>query len=259
MKSRNSAGLRTAEVARRTGYSVQQIRNLERDGALPVAFRTAAGYRVYDEAHIWSARAYRDLAAGTGPAPAKAILRAAHDRDLRSVFALLDAAHARLDRERRDLEAARTAAQTIADEPLTDVHPTDAMNISELARVLGVRPSTLRHWDATGLVVPHRSGSREPRVYTPGDVRAARLVHQLRLAGYGIDALRELVPELRGRRRWDDLAAALTARAARIDSRSAALLTGAAALSALLGLIDTPLRGAEPAVTPRNTARARGC
>ncbi|WP_342217386.1 MerR family transcriptional regulator [Nocardia flavorosea] len=233
---RNSDGLRTTEVARRTGYSVQQLRNLERDGALPAAPRTAAGYRVYGEAHVWSARAYRALTAGADPGSAKTILRAVHRRDLRNMFALLDTAHARLDRERRDLDAARTAARAIADEPVAGIHPADAMNVSELARALGVRPSTLRHWDAAGVVVPHRTGPREARVYTPDDVRAARLVHQLRLAGYGIESLRQLVPELRGWRRWDDLAAALTARDARLDSRANALLDAAAALSALLGL-----------------------
>ncbi|WP_280420441.1 MerR family transcriptional regulator [Nocardia carnea] len=239
MQTRNSVGLRTAEVARRTGYSVQQVRNLERDGALPPATRTATGYRVYSDVHVRSAHAYRALAAGTDPATAKTILRAVHNRDRPRVLALLDTAHARLDRERRDLDAARTAARAIADEPLTDIRPADAMSISELARALGVRPSTLRHWDAAGLVVPRRSGTREARVYTPDDVRAARLVHQLRLAGYGIEPLRKLVPELRGRRHWDDLAAVLTARDARIDSRSAALLEGAAVLSAVLGLPET--------------------
>nr|WP_280414467.1 MerR family transcriptional regulator [Nocardia carnea] len=181
----------------------------------------------------------RPGAAGTDPASAKTILRAVHNGDRRRVFALLDTAHARLDRERRDLHAARTAARAIADEPLTDIRPTDAMSISELARALGVRPSTLRYWDATGLVVPRRAEIRETRVYSPDDVRAARLVHQLRLAGYGIEPLRQLIPELRGRHHWNDLAAALTARDARIDSRSAALLDGAAALSALLGLPAT--------------------
>ncbi|MFI5716886.1 MerR family transcriptional regulator [Nocardia sp. NPDC051750] len=236
MKSRNSAGLRTAELARRTGYSVQQLRNLERDGVLPAAPRTPAGYRTYGESHVWSARAYREFAAGTDPATAKTILRAAHSGDISRLFALLDSAHARLDRERRDLDAARAAARAIADEPLGDIGPGDAMSISELSRALGVRASTLRHWDAAGLVVPHRRTGREARRYTPDDVRAARLVHQLRLAGYGIEPLRQLVPQLRGWRRWDDLAAALTARATRIDARSGSLLGGTAALNTLLGL-----------------------
>ncbi|WP_328397338.1 MerR family transcriptional regulator [Nocardia sp. NBC_00416] len=234
MESRNSAVLRTADVARRTGYSVQQVRNLERDGVLPPAPRTAAGYRRYDDTHLRAARAYRALAAGTDPVSAKQMMRAVQGHDLRRLYALLDAAHAALDRERRDLEFARAAAREIADEPLGDVRAADAMSISELSRALGVRPSTLRYWDSVGLVVPRRTTGREARRYTPDDVRAARLVHQLRLAGYGIEPLRALLPQLRGLRRWDEVAAALTARDIRIDTRSRALLAGAAALHALL-------------------------
>lgn len=225
--------LRTADIARRTGYSVQQVRNLERDGVLPPVPRTPSGYRVYGEAHVWSVRAYRALAAGTGPVAAKRILREAREQGPPRLFALLNRAHAGLDRERRDLEFARAAARSIAAEPIDDIRPTDAMTISELARALGVRTSTLRHWDAQGLVVPHRSG-RSVRRYTPGDVRIARLVHQLRLAGYGIESLRHLIPRLRDTGGWDEIARALAERDAGIDTRCAALFEAAAALHMLL-------------------------
>ncbi|MFV2174394.1 MerR family transcriptional regulator [Actinomadura sp. LOL_016] len=226
MRSRNS--LRTVDVARRSGYSVQQVRNLERDGVLPPAARTPSGYRIYGEVHVRSALAYRALAPGTGPVEAKRIMRAAHESPS-GPLALLDAAHARLHTERLHVAHARTAAEAIAAEPVTDVRPSDAMRVSELADALGVRPSTLRHWDAEGLVVPHR-GPTGARVYSPGDVRTARIVHQLRAAGYRIDALRELLRELR----HDEVMTALAARDASIDARSAALLHAAAALSALL-------------------------
>ncbi|MFE7711419.1 MerR family transcriptional regulator [Streptomyces sp. NPDC057486] len=58
------------------------------------------------------------------------------------------------------------------------------MSVSELAAALGVRPSTLRHWDAEGLVVPDRVPSRGTRRYSPAQARDARIVHQLRSAGY---------------------------------------------------------------------------
>lgn len=70
--------LRTVDIARRCGYSVQQVRNLERDGVLPPATRTATGYRVYGDVHLQSALAYRALAAGAGPTEAKGIVRAVH-------------------------------------------------------------------------------------------------------------------------------------------------------------------------------------
>jgi len=68
--------MRTVDVARRAGYSVQQVRNLERDGVLSLAPRTAAGHRIYGDEHLQSAVAYRALAAGVGPVEAKTIVRA---------------------------------------------------------------------------------------------------------------------------------------------------------------------------------------
>ncbi|MBF6297792.1 MerR family transcriptional regulator [Nocardia amamiensis] len=228
--------MRTVDVARRAGYSVQQIRNLERDGVLPTAQRTAAGYRRYGEIHLRSALAYRALAAGVGPVEAKRIVRAVHDRPISEVLALLDAAHARLDRERADLVLAGRAAEAISAEPIEDVRASDSMSVSELAAALGVRPSTLRHWDAEGLVVPDRIAAQGIRRYSPDQVRDARIVHQLRGAGYRIDTLRTLMPDLPRGNRSEDLTAALAARDASITARSRALLDAAAALGAVIAL-----------------------
>ncbi|WP_233599047.1 MerR family transcriptional regulator [Amycolatopsis sp. WAC 01375] len=222
--------LRTAEIARLAGCSVQQVRNLERDGVLPAATRTASGYRSYEEIHLRSALAYRALAAGVGPVEAKKIVRALHRDSLPDVLALLDAAHAGLDAERADLKEAREAVRVISREPIADVRGSDSMSVSELASALGVRPSTLRHWDAERLVVPGRD-ERGTRRYTPSQVRDARIVQQLRLAGYRVAPLRALMPELRRSRRLEDVAAALSARDAGITARSRALFDGTAELS----------------------------
>ncbi|MGY2090553.1 MerR family transcriptional regulator [Nocardia gipuzkoensis] len=238
METRNCV-MRTVDVARRAGYSVQQIRNLERDGVLPMAIRTATGYRRYGELHLRSALAYRALAAGVGPVEAKRIVRAVHEGPFAQVLALLDAAHARLDRERTDLELAQRAAAAISAEPIADVRASDAMSVSELAAALGVRPSTLRHWDAEGLVVPDRVSAQGTRRYSPAQVRDARIVHQLRSAGYRVDLLRRLLPGLpRG-----EVAAALAARDANITARSRTLLDAAAALGAVLALVARPADG----------------
>ncbi|MGY4103194.1 MerR family transcriptional regulator [Nocardia sp. R16R-3T] len=245
MKSRNSAGKRTIDVARAVGYSVQQVRKLELDGVLPVAVRTSAGYRVYDQRHVHAARAYRSLAAGAGPIEARKIMRAANAHPISRLLAHLDAAHATLDRERRDLEFAKAAARAIVEEPCVDVRASDQMTISELADALGIRLSTLRHWDAVGLVVPERDLPREARRYTPSHVRDARIVHQLRLAGYRITQLQTLMPQLRGSKRWDDVVVGLDAREASIEARSRALLEGAVALNVLISQ-QTPPESSPP-------------
>ncbi len=234
MAGRKSPGFRTVDIARRAGCSVQQVRNLERDGVLPPASRTAAGYRVYEEIHLRSALAYRALAAGAGPVEAKQIVKAAHRVPSSRVLTLLDAAHARLHAERTELARAVEAAQAISGEPIGDVRPADSMTVSELATALGVRPSTLRHWDAEGLVVQDRDPTHGARRYTPAQVRDARIVHQLRKAGYRIAPLRALMPQLR--RRSADVHAVLDAREADLTARSRALLDGAAALSAVLAV-----------------------
>ncbi|MEU9064646.1 MerR family transcriptional regulator [Streptomyces sp. NPDC048430] len=236
MSTLKSSDMRTVDVARRAGYSVQQIRNLERDGVLPPATRTASGYRVHGETHVQSALAYRALAAATGPVEAKRIVRAVHARPATEALALLDAAHARLDRERTDLELAKEAVTAISAELIEDVRPSDSMGVSELAAALGVRPSTLRHWDAEGLAVPDRVPPRGTRRYSPAQIRDARIVHQLRSAGYRIEPLRALMPSLRRGPGREEAGAALAARDAGIAARSRALLDAAVPLRSILTL-----------------------
>ncbi len=229
----NSA-LRTVDVARRVGYSVQQVRNLERDGAIGPAQRTASGYRVYHEEHVRAALAYRWLAAGLGPVRAKELLRVAHRSTPVDLAARLDDAHAELAAERRLLARAEEAVEAIAGEWIEDPRPSDAMTVSELAGALGVPASTLRHWDTVGLVVPGRTAPGGARSYQPADVRDARIVHQLRQADYRIGSVRELLPDLRGAGRLDQVAAALDARHQAIASRSLALLRASGYLADVL-------------------------
>lgn len=231
---------RTVDVARRSGYSVQQVRNLERDGALPPAVRSGSGYRRYAEIHVRAALAYRHLAAGVGPIEAKLIMRRAHRDPPTELFAALDTAHARLHSERLDLAAAREAVAAIASEPINDVCPNDDLTITQLASALDVRPSTLRHWDGEGLLQPHRVIPRGPRVYSPYEVRNARIIHQLRQAGYGIAVLQQLLPALRTGRRWDEVTDALAVRETSIETRSRALFNATAALHTFVEHVPAP-------------------
>lgn len=226
--------MRTVDVARRAGCSVQQVRKLEAAGVLPPAPRAASGYREYDEVHVVSLLAYRELTDGVGPVEARRLLCDSH-WDKSALLARLDAAHACLHQERRELALARKAVQSINAESMTDVRPEDAMSIGELSLALGLRPSTLRHWEAEGLLAPTRI-SHQARRYTPADVRDARLVHQLRQAGYRIAPLRDLLPTLRDRHDWDEL---LTGRQQSINARAEALLRGTATLASVFALSST--------------------
>lgn len=225
------AVLRPVDVARALDCSVQLVRDLEAQGVLPGADRTDTGYRRYTEQHLNAGRAYRAFAAGMGPVAAKAVLRAFHRGEVATALALLDTAHAQLHTERSLIEQTRRAIDHLAAEPVRPAWPSDAMGISELAEALGMRPSALRHWETQGLLNADRQGVRAARRYNPEQVRDARVVHQLRAAGYRIPTIERLLPELRQAGRSAHVTAALIDRESALTRRSRALLDGASSLS----------------------------
>lgn len=230
-ESRNS-GLRTIDVARQIGCSVQQVRNLERDGVLPPAQRSPSGYRHYGEAHVLCGVAYRLLTIGVGPSEARKLLRAARTEPNR-FLELLDEAHAHLHAQRRNLQLTRQAVENISTEQIARPRPSDSMTISELAGALGVLPSTLRHWEAQALLTPQRDHNGA-RCYPPPAVRDARIVHQLQLAGYPIPQLRVITTQLQHLRQPDSLDEALAERQRSLTLRSRAFLGAAATLATVV-------------------------
>lgn len=264
--------LRTADVARESGYSVQQVRDLERLGVIPPAVRAANGYRAYTAAHVRVLRAYRGLASAAGPVDARRLLAttfagvqgdpAAPRTRLADAAAAIGAVHVRLARERDEALRAREALRAIRAEAAAAVasdadptaNPTDAapdrvgdtMTITELAAALGVRTSTLRFWEQEGLAVPDRVTTLRARQYGTGAIQEARIVAALRSSGYGIPAVRDVVGTLRqvdgvAEGQVDGVAEGsaqaeqiLDRRLAQIAARTVALLRAGADLAAVL-------------------------
>lgn len=237
MTPQASRPLRTADVARESGYSVQQVRDLERLGVIPAAARAANGYRSYGPAHVRALRAYRGLAAAAGPVVARGLLAEALTGSLADAAAAVGAVHVRLARDRDEAHRAQAALLAIQDEPL-DAGTADVLTITQLAAALGVRTSTLRFWEQEGLLVPDRVTSLRARQYGPAAVREARVVTALRGSGYGIPAVRDVVTSLRSLPGADEGVARarqlLDRRLDQIATRTVALLRAGADLAALL-------------------------
>ncbi|BDH56278.1 hypothetical protein MTP03_12170 [Tsukamurella sp. PLM1] len=150
---------------------------------------------MYTERHRLALAAFMALAPGCGHARAAAVLRAVHDGDLESAFALLDAAHSELAGDRAVLRQVRIALGDL-DEPL----PTDDASplfVGDLARMIGVVPATIRTWERAGIVRPQRDRATGYRVYRAADVRDARMAEQLRRGGYGLSRIARLVEHVR--------------------------------------------------------------
>ncbi|MBS4100176.1 MerR family transcriptional regulator [Tsukamurella paurometabola] len=232
-----AAALGTGQVAAATGYSVQQVRVLEADGVLGPVPRAGNGYRRYSAAHVRDLRAYRDLAAAVGPVRARSVLRAARGATTHDALAVVSDAHAGLRREREHALAARRALLVVSGEAAGEAAPaaSDELTVTELAGAIGVRASTLRYWERERLLAPRRSGgSGGARRYPVPEVRIARIVAELRTAGYRIPDVRRAVIALR---ELGDTAASLDALDARIgdvDRRYLALLRAGAVLAEIM-------------------------
>jgi DNA-binding transcriptional MerR regulator len=259
--------LGTADVARESGYSVQQVRDLERLGVIPPAARATNGYRAYAAYHVQALRAYRGLASAAGPVAARRLLaelfagNRAQGPDpgatgLADAAAAVAAVHVGLARERDEALRARQALHAIHGEADSDTGTeadTDTMTITELAAALGVRTPTLRFWEQEGLAVPERVTTLRARQYGAGAIREARIVAALRSSGYGIPAVRDVVATLRGGTgEADGIAEGITEtgrildrRLDQIGVRSIALLRAGADLAAVLE--DALGRGHGPA------------
>ncbi|MFF5183293.1 MerR family transcriptional regulator [Streptomyces sp. NPDC000345] len=228
--------IRTVDVARESGYSVQQVRDLERLGVIPPAARSANGYRSYTPAHVHALRAYRGLAAAAGPVAARRLLAELRSRTVAEAAAAINAVHVRLAREREEALRAQQALCAIRAEAGTRAfeHEGDAMTITELAAALEVRPSTLRFWEQEGLVTPERVTSLRARRYGVAAVGAARIVAALRGAGYGIPAVREIMGSLRRFEGLEETGRVLQQRLDRIAARTVDLLRAGADLAVVV-------------------------
>jgi DNA-binding transcriptional MerR regulator len=230
--------LTTAAVSAATGYSAQQIRDLEALGVIPAALRAGNGYRQFSAVHVRDLRAYRDLAHAVGPVEARRAMREIRCLPSGQAAALACSFHTRLSQERDQALAARDALQAIRAEGTTDAEPVeaDAMTITELSGALGVRASTLRFWEKAGLVAPERviTPAGTARRYHLAAIREARITTALRAAGYRIPDVQKAIAAIRDLHAVSHSLGALDARLAAIAQRALALLRAGTTLSEII-------------------------
>jgi DNA-binding transcriptional MerR regulator len=224
-------GLRPIDLARLAGISTQQVRNYEDMGILPPAPRTPAGYRRFDAGHRRALLTYRALARGYGWDTARAIMQAVYAGDLPQALTLVDAGHAALHDERLSLQAAGEALEAVAGEsPDTSASPRSGLRIGEVAAQLGLRPSALRVWEASGLLTPGRDPGTRYRCFSAADVRDARMINMLRKGRYPLPQIQLILDGLRRTGSSDALRAAIAQRQAALAQRATAMLEGSSLL-----------------------------
>lgn len=190
--------LRTIDLAKAVGLSVQQVRNYEDCGFLPPVERNEQGYRLYTVDHLKALETVRSMIRGYGWQQALEIMRAVQRGDVPAALSLVDARHAAIDHERGQVTRTLEALQVVASRPVPRprVRPSQGLRVSEAARRVGVRVSALRFWEEQGLLHPIRQQGSSYRLYDDQQMHQLQVVVLLREVGYGFDVIRQVLGEL---------------------------------------------------------------
>ncbi len=65
--------------------------------------------------------------------------------------------------------------------------------IGQVAKQVGVRPSTIRYWEAHGLIVPRDRTTKGYRLYGDSDISVLRFIRRAQLFGLSLAEIRELL------------------------------------------------------------------
>ena len=99
--------MRTVDLAHALNLSVQQVRSHEAWGFLPPVERSAHGYRLFTEHHLRALKTARALiAASYSWQIAADIMKAVHRGDMDTALVFVNARHAALHREQREIDTA---------------------------------------------------------------------------------------------------------------------------------------------------------
>ena len=105
----------TSGLSAASGYSVQQIRDLERLDVIPPASRQPNGYRQFASIHVIALRAYRHLAIAVGPVIARATMGQIRQVPSEEAISRIVTLHVELARSRDDTIAALHALDSDRD------------------------------------------------------------------------------------------------------------------------------------------------
>ena len=231
---------RPVELARAVGISAATVRMYEREGILPAAERNPSGHRRYRYRHLRVLETVRVLMRGYGWEYAKKVMQALNAGRMEDVHVLVDARHAAIDAERRQLAETMRAFEilTRAEEGERHIRLVEEMRrplrVGAAARQAGVPVSTVHFWEEQGLLEPGRDRESNYRVYAANDVRQLKVIALLRDAGYRFPDIRSILRELGN----GNPAAALSAMQQRQRDLLEASRKCMAATAALWRLID---------------------
>jgi DNA-binding transcriptional MerR regulator len=192
--------LRTSDLARAVGIHPNTVRRYVDRGLLPPVSRSPSGYRRFTEQHLDCLRlarlVYNDIYPGrTIRASGSRMVQAAVQDDWGGALETAYQHLALVKSEQAQADAAATLLERWAQGAPADASA-QALQIGQVARLLGVSVDMLRNWERNGLLKVPRNPHNGYRCYGAPEISRLRVIRMLSRAGYSLMAILRMLLQL---------------------------------------------------------------
>jgi len=192
--------LRTSDLARAVGIHPNTVRRYVDRGLLPSVQRSPTGYRRFTRRHLDCLRLVRlvyndEYPSRTIRASGGHMVQAAVEDDWGGALELAYLHLALIKSEQAQADAAATLLERWARGAPADASG-QAMQIGQVAQLLGVSIDMLRNWERNGLLKVPRDPHNGYRRYGPAEISRLRVIRMLSRAGYSLMAILRMLLQL---------------------------------------------------------------
>ncbi|MHB1484131.1 MAG: MerR family transcriptional regulator [Saccharofermentanales bacterium] len=177
---------RTIDIACELGIHVNTVRLYEQLGLISVAPRTAKGYRIFSEKHLYQIKIARLIVHGIWPGKiirdsGMKIVSAMLEKDLKMAYL-----HAYKYIETINEEYSKALAVVVNFENwgnrIYSSSSGETYNRKQTAAIIGTSPEVLRNWERRGLIeVPQKANKR---VYTSYEIERLHVIYDMLQSNY---------------------------------------------------------------------------
>lgn len=184
------------QLADRLQVSTTTLRRYEDQDLLPEVMRTASNRRCYTPAHLQAFLAIRALLKGYPiPVVYEAMRKIKHGTATEALWLLNQQQYA-IQLEKQRVEAILGMIKQSDFAAVDRKRKSDALSVGEVARIAGVNPSAIRHWEQEGLIHSTRHPENGYRQFTARELKKILVISSLRKTVFFIDSMKQLLHDL---------------------------------------------------------------
>ncbi|MCH5583585.1 MerR family DNA-binding transcriptional regulator [Shimazuella sp. AN120528] len=184
------------QVAEQLNVSTTTLRRYEELDLVPDVPRTASNRRYYTPTHLQAFVSLRALLKGYDIPIAYEVMKKIKQGQIENGLWLINQQLHDIHMEKQRVESILNMIQQTDFAKYKNYKITDAMTIGEVAKICGVNPSAIRHWEKEGLIRSERNTQNGYRIFTSRELRKIIVISSLRKTVYFIESMKQLLDDL---------------------------------------------------------------